>query len=606
VNTRGTWWLVGTALALLLFILLVERRHQRGGPPPGPQPLFAELVPSQVTRIEIKSAQETLRVERNGLVWRLTAPVSYPAHGRLIDAFLDACTKLTAHTSISAADLASQPRGLADYGLQPPAGVLTIHQGGRTLEFRIGARAPLGESVYAQLGGDDGVKVIEAAQLDLFPRTSAEWRDRSLLSLDGVAFNRLEVRTGARGFEVALDPASRLWQMTRPPPVKRADNPQIELILRELANWQAQAFVTDDPAAPLEPLGLQPPQAELVIGQGTNDLVTVQFGHSPTNFPQLVFARRLSHTNVVLVPTNWLGVLTRHFSSFRDRQLLSFNPTNATQVELRGLFSYSLLRQPAGGWRVGEPFNFPADRELVEGFLTRLQELRIAEFEKDVVTETDLAGYGLASPALRIIVSAATNGPPGVTNTVLADLLLGTNRPPDAVFARRADEPSVYVLPLADANAIALNPFALRDRQLWNFGASNVLAVTAVHHHQTRRYLRETNSNEWRLAGGTGDFLSGAVDEMVHRLGQLRALEWTARGASQLARFGIQPGAGSRVEVELRGTHGVQTLAMDLGRSLGPRGVYASALVDGEPMIFVLPRDLFDALEGFLLPKPAP
>ena len=42
-------------------------------------------------------------------------------------------------------------------------------------------------------------------------------------------------------------------------------------------------FVTDDPQVELDQFGLQPPAAELIFGQGTNDLLTVQFGKATSN-----------------------------------------------------------------------------------------------------------------------------------------------------------------------------------------------------------------------------------------------------------------------------------------------------------------------------------
>ena len=57
--------------------------------------------------------------------------------------------------------------------------------------------------------------------------------------------------------------------MTRPMPAHRVDNPKIEALLAQLQNLRVSQFETDDPKTDLEPLGLQPPELELTLSQGT-------------------------------------------------------------------------------------------------------------------------------------------------------------------------------------------------------------------------------------------------------------------------------------------------------------------------------------------------
>lgn len=603
MNARSTWWLVATAVALFLFIVLVERRIGGVAPAAAPSRLLPELAPAQVTSVEVASAQETLRVERADFAWKLTAPVAYPAQARLIEAFLDACTRLTSRIDIPAADRASQPRGLAAYGLQPPRARVTLQQGGRSFELRLGSPSPVGDSVYAQVAGDDSVKVVEASLLDLFPRTVDEWRDPALVNLEGLAFNRLEVRAGARGFEVTRDPATRLWQITKPPPLKRANNPKINLILEGIQQWRVQQFVTDNPSAPLELYGLQPPQAELIIGQGTNDLVVVQFGGSPTNAPGLVHARRLSHTNVVLVKADWLEALVAPVSAFRDDQLLAFDPAQAAQIDVQSATPFALQRQTNGAWRVAEPFGFAADTELVREFLRHLGSLKIAEFVKDVVTEADLAGFGLKPPAARVTVVATSGSNAPTAASLLAELWIGTNAQPDKVLVRRGDEASVYAVSLGDVQQLLRHPFQMRDRRVWNFTTNHVLSVTTTRAGKSRKLVRDPKG-DWKFSAGFQDPSEPVVpiilDEMLYRLGELRAVAWVGRGADKLERAGIPAGQTS-IQVELKTPDGVKTLALDLVRR-APY-TYGATLVDGEPAVFEFPPALYDELLQFLFPR---
>src|SRR5262249_47531910 len=155
------------------------------------------------------------------------------------------------------------------------------------------------------------------------PRTADDWRDPALVNLEGLAVDRIEVRSAARGFAIQFDATNNAVYLSKPTPA-RADRAKVEALLRKLQAGRVIEFVTDNPRADLEPYGLQAPEAEIAFGQGTNDLVVVQFGKSPTNDAAQVYARRLSQTNVVLVPKALLQALQTPHTELRDRRLLSF------------------------------------------------------------------------------------------------------------------------------------------------------------------------------------------------------------------------------------------------------------------------------------------
>src|SRR5207245_2336617 len=75
----------------------------------------------------------------------------------------------------------------------------------------------------------------------------------------------------------------------------RADNNLLQQVLLQLQNARVAQFVSDMPGSDLEPYGLHAPEVAVAFGQGTNNLLTVVFGKSPTNNPALVYARRSSY-----------------------------------------------------------------------------------------------------------------------------------------------------------------------------------------------------------------------------------------------------------------------------------------------------------------------
>src|SRR5262249_50305348 len=151
------------------------------------------------------------------------------------------------------------------------------------------------------------------------------------------------------------------------------------------------------PRTDLDVFGLQNPEFQFSVAEGTNLLCTVQFGKSQTNDPALVFARNPALNTVVVVNrTNLTPWPT--MSSFRDPHLLG-DLGQLQSIDVRGLDAFSLVRQTNDTWTV-MPQNFIADPGSVKDLLRLLPEMQIVEFRKDVVPAQMLADHGLDHPAL--------------------------------------------------------------------------------------------------------------------------------------------------------------------------------------------------------------
>jgi len=255
-------------------------------------------------------------------------------------------------------------------------------------------------------------------------------------------------------------------------------------------------------------------------------------------------------------------------------------------IEFRGDEPFTLQRQPDRSWRVvGQPF--PADPASVDELLTTLTNLVITNFVQDVVIDPDLPKFGLATPSreIRLFKTAASSS--GPTNIPIASLAFGS-RQAGGIFVRRADEDSVYEVGLAAYERLPASPLQLRDRRIWNFTEDGVTRVTTAQDGRTRTVLR-LGTNSWSLAPGSqGEIFSEAIEETVHRLGELSVLAWVGCGETNLAQFGFSTNSLS-LAIELKNG---KTNSVAFG---GPSpGGYpcASLLLDGEPWIGEIPIGL--------------
>jgi hypothetical protein len=601
MKSRNTWIWFSLAVGLFVFIYFFEQNWRRPQPELGaPTPLLVDLRPDKVTSLQVRRGAQAAHLRREGSTWRMTLPLAYPVNPVKVENLLGLLARLDCRTVIPATKL-------EDFGLGDPAAIVVINQGEQRMELQVGSLTPVGDQVYVRAVGRAGVYTADASLWhQAIPETANDWRSLALLAASAsFAFDRFEVRSATRGLGYALgfNPTNRTWRLGKPMQA-RANQTKTGQLLLSLLEARVNRFVTDDPAADPARYGCAPPELELVLGVGTNDLLTVQFGRSPTNEPALVYARCLSHTNVVLVRRDLVESLRAPYTELRDRHLFNFEPAVVQQIEVAGEGAFSLRRQTNGTWRVMQPQEYAADPVLMRELLGELFAWEVAAFEKDVVT--DFAPYGLAPPLREVLLKTSLTNSAGLTNVVVAQASLSTNVA-GKFYARRMDENSVFAIEEGDLFRLPQQGWQLRDRRVWNFAVSNVVRVTVRDGGRANQFVRQ-GTNDWAFGpGGQGIMNEPAVEEAVMRLGELTALYWVDRGEGSRERHGF-PAEGLRFEVEVRaGADRLQTFTLEFGPVREARIPLGCVTLDGQPWIFEFPPPIHQLLLRELpLPKPTP
>jgi hypothetical protein len=182
---------------------------------------------------------------------------------------------------------------------------------------------------------------------------------------------------------------------------------------------------------------------------------------------------------------------------------------------------------------------------------------------------------------------------------VLAQVLFGateTNR----VFVKRGDEDFVYALKPEDVARLPEHGWEFRNRRVWNFSEANIAQVTLRQNGKTRQLVR-TGENKWSLAAGQGIINPPAVEETMHRLGELTAAGWVGHNVTAPEKYGLNPDNLS-VTIELKTGEKWQ---LDFGLEL-PQGQTALAAVtyDHQRWVFVFPPVLYQFITQYLTIPP--
>lgn len=606
MNWRSTWLLLGLTAGLFAFIMLVERRLTPDAPAPAPR-LFV-FKRTEVTNIQVRlTNQLILRVERAGpdAPWRLSLPIPYPAKNHAIDQLLESLEGLVAATEIPQSELKSGKRTLAEFGLDVPHATVTLQHEGQRTEVFFGARTPAGEGLYLQALNQSSIYVVGADLLNRLPRSHDDWRDIALFSSVGFPVHRMEIRAGTRGFTLDLDRTNGNFVLTRPTRA-RADRAKVFALLDKVVNTRVVQFVTDNLRADLEAYGLQTPEAEVLFLVGSNNQYSVhlgaQFGKSPTNDPTVVYARRLSETNIVLVPRAALEAVQISQADVRDLHLVTFAPTAVDAIEVIGSESFTVRRQTNATWLIGDASSTLADTNAVRDWLADLSKLEGA-VEKDVVT--DFANpYGLAEPLRTYVLkTTVTNATGTASNRIIAELHLGFANPQTKrVFARRPDEATVYSLAQTDVARIPYETWQLRDRRVWSFTTNQIHRVGIRCQGRTRTIQRNANAS-WTIVEGEGILSNySALEETMFRLGELRATAWVNRGDDKRSLYGFTNGC-DRVVIDLKNGDKPASLILEFGGPSPNQLPYALAVVDEKTWILEFPPKLyFEVRRDLFLP----
>ena len=592
-KTTAIWFVLAATLAAAIWFL---ENHLLPAAP-AENVLFAGLRADQVTGIKIIPAgAREINASRTNKTWLLEKPFAYPAQAAAIESLLGALEKLTPVLAISAAEMSGRKDADAEFGFDNPQFTLDLAAGEQSWHLRVGNKTAPGDGVYVRVVGATGAAVTDAGWLQFLPRDAAGWRDTTLVDTPDTV-DWIVITNGAKAIELRRDVTNRLWRMIRPQPA-RADSLRIVTALQQLRTAQVSQFVSDEPKADLTTFGLEPAALDVWLGHGTNLLTAIHAGKDVAGNPGQMFARREGLNAIVATAKEPLAPWRGSVIDFRDPHLLELTAPVA-EIEVHGENNFTLQQRGSNVWTVaGE--KFPADAENIQAFIRQLANLRVADFVQDVVTGPGLQLFGLTNPPSRQITLRAAVGD---TNSVIAQLLFGATTT-NQIYVKRADEAFVYALALDDLTRLPEGGWQFRDRRIWNFSETNVAQITLHQDGKTLQLIRE-GANAWSLAPGSQGIINPpAVEETVHRLGDLTAYAWFRRNYPTPEKDGFSTN-NLQLVTELKTG---DKFTLDFGAESPQSGTAVAAVtLDGERWELVLEPALYQLIRSYLtFPTNAP
>lgn len=415
---RSKGLLIATALLAVLGGLVWWSNKNKKDEPAGPEGAPAAtkiltLAEADIAKVEIRHREaETTRIERDGSAWKITSPQPLPSDRDAVNSLLSAVANVSADKVVE-----EKPADLAVFGLKEPASVVTVTlKDGKTRTLKFGDDAPVGGGSYAQVDGDARVFTLAAMARTGIDKLAVDLRDKRILTFDNDKLTRLELAAKGPALEFSRN-AQNEWALVKPSPM-RADNWQVEELLRKLKDLKLDPLLTSDQKADLEK---QFKSASPLAAVTVTDAAGAQKLEVRKTKDNKYYARSTAVEGFhLLTEENGKG-FDRTAADFRNKKLFDFGFSDPSKVEYKDAARQLALTKSGEKWMA----NLKAmDSVGVQSLIDRLRDLSAASFPDS----------GFTAPAIELSVTSK------------ATERISISKAGDKYIARREGEPALYQL----------------------------------------------------------------------------------------------------------------------------------------------------------------
>ena len=406
-------------------------------------------------------------------------------------------------------------------------------------------------------------------------REKAETQKRRVFLAETQDVTAMELKRGTETVKAVRDGGA--WQLVEPLKA-RADRGPVEETITTVTTAKMDREIEAAPKS-LADFGLDKPVAEVDLTLKDGKHLTLQLGgKSPTGV--WVYAKERDKAAVFVLGESVLRDSTRPVAEFRDKTVLAFSRPDVTGVEIVAGGDTIVVEPDGPRWKMTRPSARPADGDAMGDLLEKLAAARVKEFVAEA--PKSVTPYGLDKP-LRLSVQTGKE-----KDRASKTLLLGkTDDAKKGVYAMRAGESSVLLVPEEVWKAVPKNVAVLRDKTVVAFDRDKVTG-----------YEIESPKGKVTVAKDKDGFRITAPEALaadqveagavLTRLAGLRALGFVSDDASGIPKYLAKPDVKITVQQEGAKAPVTLLLASSPDRRGGQPTVYAAvagrgpvALVDG-------------------------
>src|SRR5258708_16069802 len=333
--------------------------------------------------IKKKGGEAVDVAKTSGGKWEITAPKPLGADQESVSSLLSTVSTLNSERLVD-----DKPTDLTQYGLAPPALEIDLTtKDAKPQKLLIGDDTPAGNAVFAKLEGAPRVFTIASYNKSSLDKSANDLRDKRLLTLDFDKLSQLELVTKKQDIQFGRN--KQEWQIVKPKP-SRADNFQVEEIVRKLRDAKMDTSVTDadvKKGAAAFGSGTQVATAKVTDAVSTQEL---QIRKSKDGY----CAKSNAVPGIYKVPSDVGQGLDKNVDDFRNKKLFDFAFDEPGKVELHdGAKAYFFTK---GGQDWFSADSKKLDASTVQSLIDKIRELSASKF----------VDSGFMSPDIELFVTS--------------------------------------------------------------------------------------------------------------------------------------------------------------------------------------------------------
>src|SRR6266446_2239082 len=384
-------------------------------------PKILSLKEDDISRISLKKkgAEDLTLAKGDSGKWQITAPKPLGADQDAVATMLSTLSSLTSDRLVE--EKAADP---AQYGLaQPTLEVTVTTKDNQSHQLLLGDDTPSNNAAFAKLAGDPRIFTVASYNKTSIDKTAGDLRDKRLLTADFDKVSQIELITTKQDLAFARN--KQEWQILKPKPL-RADNFQVEEIVRKLKDAKMEATVSDADAkkaasafASTSPVAT----AKVTDASGTQEL---QIRKSKDDY----YAKSSTVEGVSKISSDLGKSLDKSVDDFRTKKMFDLGFAEPEKIEIHdGSKAYYLTKGGEDWWSDGKKM----DTASVYPVLEKVRDLSASKFVES----------GFTAPVVEITVNS--NAGKRIEKVLIA-------KDGDHFVAKRENEPALYQL---DSNSVS-------------------------------------------------------------------------------------------------------------------------------------------------------
>lgn len=426
--------------------------------------------------------------------------------------------------------------------------------------------------------------------------TPQEQRDLAQQILDLPTDQATQIILDLPQVQTTLVKQDATWRVL--PQDVRADPAGVSQLLYQLSPLSAVRTLTSTPEQPLDAAtyGLAPALGQLSV-TAAGRLTTVLFGQA-TPVQSNRYFKIADRPEIFVISEKLFAQANRAVEQWRDPFLLRFDPWTMQEFTFSTPQHTVALTHQEHAWVLTQPVRDQADVSVVNELLSALERVSISRFLDDHPQVEQLASFGFDQPYAQIRIQQ--------TASQVVTLFIGNALPDDTArrYAKRSDEPALYVVLVAEVDAALTTPEKVRAMHCVDFRSNTIrgASITAG----GKSWTMEREQMTWRATGTDTVLPNERVDAWLQKLLELRILRFVDDAPDDVARYGLQAPEGM-ITISTNDGRPMQRLFIG-SHPEGSLDRYAR--IEGRDAVVILPAVVSELLaitpEQLTTPSPAP